>query len=463
MDIKKSIRKKKNGFSLVEVLVSIVLIALLATLVAAFLLYWQNVRDQSNKLTSALNEAQRLMESKYSDLRKLINNKSDELEDLTPITKTIFGQEIPVYTISAKDAEGAIELYGGLADTFRDNPEIPVIESVNIIRNNDAVVDVIYFAKNTDGVKVKMPIQMVGSYATLKKYIYKWYVGSENFHVLPLAGEKSGEITDATAICPQDFTLLGPEENEYLSDISRFKGKLVACIVIPGTIEGYMGDSVVSNYIYISALPEMSQGRYIAVYDPSLISYIDNTADDKYHINTASGTGLLTVDSLQSEIEYSGNRLKLNHTGSVYLSVNKSDTEETKGLDTSEKKYPTRFLMYTNGVYSTVSTNFNNNTKVYAFAVAKDTENTGSPYLFRNTSVMLSNAIIDPEDNNDENGDNGGWQIRYFFDTAFGNTTFKLGDLNVNIAELILVADPSVEEVNNIVDYLSEKYCITVS
>jgi prepilin-type N-terminal cleavage/methylation domain-containing protein len=461
MDILKNIRKNKSGFSLVEVLVSIVLIALLATLVAAFLLYWQNVREQSIKITTALNEAQRLMEGKYSDLRKLINNKSEELESLTPITKTIFGQEIPVYTLSAQDAEGKIMLSGGMADTFKENPEIPVIESVNIVTNNNDAVDAMYFTTSTDGVMVKMPIPMVGSYATLKKYLYRWYVGNESFHVLPLAGEKTGEITGVIALCPQDFTLLGLEDKEFLSDVSRFRGKIVACIAIPGTIEGYMGDSVVSNYIYISDLPEIYAGDYVALYDASLISYIDNTADDKYHIDSALETGLLLVDSLASELEYSNSKLLLNHTGNVYLNINGSETQERYGDDYSSEKYPTRFLMYTTGVKSSVSARFGPGTTVYAFAVANDTENTGLPYFFRNDSPMLSNVVIDDEYN--ESNDNGGWQIRYSSGLVSGDVTFWLGGIDVNIAELILVANPTDEEVGKIRDYLSEKYCITVS
>ena len=56
---------------------------------------------------------------------------------------------------------------------------------------------------------------------------------------------------------------------------------------------------------------------------------------------------------------------------------------------------------------------------------------------------------------------NRGWQIKYTSVTVRNRTTFELGGTDVNIAELILVENPAVEEINWIVDYLKDKYDIS--
>lgn len=452
--IKKTIITDKNGFSLVEVLVSIVLIALLATMIAAFLQFWQGVRNKANELTAALNESQQAIESEYSTVRSKLDNNITEGLPASTINAELFGVDVTIYRVSSEVIVGddvSVALNGGLAYTYKDKelPPIPAITRVEMIPYNAPKSDAMYFTNTDNGVEVpNSNITLDNVYTNLKKYIFRWYIGAENYHVLPLPGEKTGEITSVVALCPQDFELIGSEEENILkfSDLQKYRGRLVACLVIPGTIEGYMGKSVVSNYIYISNLPDIGKEKYIAVFDPSLISDADSSS-----IEIRSDK--VIVKTLNSEISYRNNtKLQLSHLSEPYVYLGYS----TKGTQNIGGVYPTRYLSYTKGTTGTIRYNFNSETKIRAFAVTCNIAEETKPYLYCNNTVILENKIVNV-------GDDEIWEINYTEEeiSVKGDVTFKLGGTDVYIAEMILVANPDTTDIENIISYLREKYGIS--
>lgn len=445
---------KRNGYSLVEVIVSITLIALLATAVAVFMQYWHQIRTLSNDMTIALNDAQKAIENEYARVRRIIDaNITEELEDLPSTTVDVFEFRVTVYPVSGSamvrsgQDVGSIKLSGGLAYTYKSEPKIPQIKSAKLVSLKDSSVDVIYFPESKDGVKVQ-DIQLDGSYTNLKKYIYWWYVGGANNHVLPLPGESMGEFSDIVPICPQDFTLLGDEREDYVTfnDLSKYKGRLIASLVIPGTIEGYMGQSFATNYIYVSALPNI--GKYVAVYDASVLS-----ANDKNYISETDG--IVTVNDLPSEIEYNNStKLMLRHTGTVYLDKASDGTQSSPSAGT----YPSRYFSYSADSLSritiTSSNSFRTGTVIHAFAVA----NAGSGDAFLKwVSGSTTTGILTGQTNPDDEHE---WKIYYGSIQVSGAGSFEVGGTDVNIAELIITANANGTEVTEIVNYLAEKYGI---
>ncbi len=484
-DMKKPIPKLNNkGYSIVEVLVSIVLIALLASFVAVFMLFWQNVRAQSNMLTEALNLAQRGIESKYDIYSVLINNnQTDEFDDeeVTEIECNIFNRSLKVYAVKetfnmqelAKEyfdnfpgyipvEDEHITLVRGIAYSSVAKPPIPQIESVTI-NANGSEVDVIYFADESSYASVSLPIKMKDS-TNFHKHLYQWYEAFDRFHVLPLKGESMVGEGSVVPSCPYDFNFISGANDMTLHELGKYyKGKIIACLVIPGSVHGYMGDSVVSNYIYVSPLPRLNSGKYYALYDASLISY----KDEAILSSSSDGVRRGIKENISSELVYNKDNIQLQHSrDTVYLNIIGDNT----GLEDENQSTTTytRYLEYRGGAYSrTTERNFSSSTEIYAFAVFKpavdeDDPSYGEPFLkyltrsngrYTETS-LLSNAI-------DVGNSNRGWQIKYTSVTVRNRTTFELGGTDVNIAELILVENPAVEEINWIVDYLKDKYDIS--
>jgi prepilin-type N-terminal cleavage/methylation domain len=443
----------KNGYALVEVLVSIVLVALLATFVAVFMAYWQVVRTQSNDMTKALNKVQQLIEEDYSDVKLYIqsNNATWLAANTTQSTVSMFGRDIKVYSVSESvyDDSGAavITLTRGVANTYKVTPTIPQIASVSITANS-ADVDALYFAGTSSVASVKEPITLSVS-ENFKKYIYQWYVTDTYYHVLPLVGETALSEGNVIPGCPINFNFLSSEQNLTLTDLSQFKGDIIACLVTPGSKQGYMGDSVCSNYIYISPLPTLLTGSYFALYDASLLGYKDG------YSYSAISNDTLVLNQLTSEIANSnGTYIKLSHTGKAYLNTAGDNTaSEDTAID-----YMSRYFHYTTGNKSTTaSTSFSSGSKIYVYTVARNSDDSVGTFVSANTTGLISYAA-------DEDGQvDDSWAIQSGNITLSSQTslTFTFGNMNVDIAEALIVVNPSDADKTSIQNYLMAKYGIS--
>ncbi len=450
--------KDKKGFSLVEVLVSIVLVALLATFVAVFMAYWQTVRTQSNELTKSLNKVQQIVEEKYSEARKYIRgNNTEWLEANTEQSSvTLFGRQITVYKVSAevKDDKGAtvIALSRGIANTYRGTPAIPQIASVTIKANN-AEVDAVYFADSTSSAVIKEPIPLSVT-ENFKRFMYQWYATRSVYHVLPLKGETVKSEGNVVPGCPINFFFLSGEEELSLSNLAQYKGGIIACLATPGSKQGYMGDSVCSNYIYVSPLPTLETGTYFALFDPSLLSY-----NDGYMINDIVNDTLV-LSPIPSELAYKGTTITLSHIGKVYLNTAGSNTAGAYAA----VEYMSRYMRYTAGNYSkTQAYTFNAGQTAHVFAVARNTN--GKPGTYFHTAPSGPILSYAP----DENGEiSDGWLIQHASAALPANpVTFYMGSdnsangMDVDIAETLVVINPSDTDVTAIMNYLKVKYGIT--
>lgn len=497
--IKNKIYKLNNrGFSLVEILVSIVLLALLATFVAAFMRYWYNMRALSNLMTEALNVAQKEMEKKYDDYSVKINNNDVsgfDPEEVTAFDCNIFGKSVKVYAVKEefnmsnlesadmyydkyqvgdevsdyKFDNGYITLVRGIAYSNVVKKPIPKIGSVTI-DTDYGDFDAVYFVGENAKASVKN-IEMLDS-SNLYKYLYQWYEAFDRYHVLPLKGETMVGEGSVVPNCPYDFNFINGANDTTLSNLARYKGKIIACLVTPGSSHGYMGNSVTSNYIYISPLPTLETASYFALYDASLISQKDGIMIDPNSYN------VILTNPLNNELkDFGGKDVKLNHSGSVYLMTAGQNTAETKlenddenpdeESDEQYEQYMTRCLEYTGTSYSTTdSFYFSNRTQITVFAVVKpnppDDVDDRKYLTIENGSVFGERDLLKTV--LDENNNNGGWQIQYKSTEVRGLIKFKLGGADVNIAELIIIQSPTGKDVssdeNKILNYLRLKYCI---
>lgn len=446
----------KNGYALVEVLVSIVLVALLATFVAVFMAYWQVVRAQSNDMTKALNSVQQLIEEEYSEVKLYIqsNNTTWLAANTTQSTVSMFGRDILVYTVSKSvhddSGKSIITLTRGVANTYIVTPTIPQIAAVSITANS-ADIDALYFAGTSSVGSIKEPITLSVT-ENFKKYLYQWYATDTYYHVLPLLGETALSEGNVVPGCPINFNYLSGEQNLTLSDLSRFKGNIIACLVTPGSKQGYMGDSVCSNYIYISPLPMLSTSGYFALYDASLLGYKDG------YSYSAVINDTLTLSALTSEIPYGSNTyIKLNHTGNVYLNTAGNNTT----LAGADSDYMSRYIQYTANSYSTTaSQSFANSTKIYVFTVARNSDNSVGTYLSVTNGTSTTGLLSYTADEDGQVDDS--WTIKYNVKTLTNlATTFKIGAMNVDIAEMVMVVNPSDPDINLIKNYLCVKYGIS--
>jgi len=454
----------EDGFSVVEVLVSMFLVAILAVFVATFFAFHNNMVSEAKKLTDTVYETQDKMEE---NIQTLINDiKSNTTSSYTTKQYTLFGKSVDIKLVSAEllntDSSVALRLDTGISTSYSSNnpePDRPQLTSVDVTVGswNKAV----YFPAAADTALVSY-VKDTATMAYWYKNVYQWYFSSERMHSIPLANYTSdGAISPKY---PWDFDIISlqaeknmPGEDIVYPDgvtapkVTDFLGRFIGCAATPGSNEGFLG-STKFDEIYVSALPSLTQGTYKMLIDPSLmdITIASGFTDNKKAVRT-----------INSEKPLASIASSLTSTSDVYVYLDGANTSNNNILG---QEYFSRYFSLDNIQMSLSTLGISSKNNISLYAIARSSANTTTPIVKYNGSAILSIGNITGQTIYPAYSE--GTAAWYLVNTSYttvqnySESLLKLGGSSLDIAEFIVVLNPTTNDDTAIRNYLLIKYGI---
>lgn len=466
--------RSHKGFTLMEVVIAFVLISFIIAMVGISVTDAYTIsaklKELPNTYYAAQDQTEREMDQlsayvkeKYRLSNEILNTPPDildpslsgrladinnELAAYSTETVTLFGKDVELYKFTTDYTSSTgqqITMHAGVANAELPERPVPIIDEVEVCKTGSTVTTDLY---HSNGATLTAAVNYNSkNYSYHFKELYQWYVCTGNFHTAEFAdGSRyvEGEPLYSTVytIYPNYFTLIAGANTDTITIDSSYYGKYLICVVTPLSIEGTMGNSVVSNYVYVSGLPELSGGAYQMVIDASQISVNYNASEE------------VTLTSVESRFP-SGRRLSASGGSAPKLSLIGATTDtDIASAITGEGSY-SRFIRFTDAT-AMQSSGFSTSSNTIVLAVAKNNGRFDEDFLYANgqqggfgTNLSLSSG----------SGDSG-WQI-VAVSFPSGCSSLEVGKCDVDIAELVVVSSPSGDDLNRVWNYLSEKYRIT--
>ncbi len=416
-------------------------------------------------------------------------------------TTEIFGKTVNVYRFELDEeieGVGTVHFYAGTASGVRYERPVPLIDYVTVSdMQGGAPVYVLYDATGTTlwctptyiddanlDYRAMNEDQELDHYlwytspaypdpavaADMDEVQLKEIVDSRKLHCVyfsdsehPVTGSIGSDdsiISETMAVFPSNFDGV----YETVKRVSSYTvtaddlGKFICCTVTPQSVNDAMGKAVVSNLVYLSALPVLTKAdgttKYRAVIDPSLVW----AAESENH--------LLNTSSLQSWL------------GTSYFSVHNSShvvLHQEGSRISSNFDYKSRFYRVD---CSNVQANIKPNANDYIFMVVRDKlaarySSSNSPrgsqgYItnFTGDGILYDTGYRGTGEPYSESGFSPWYLVyKHCTQTPNGNgngNNYKLssgtGQEQFDLAELIIVNNPTETEIDEIIQYLADKY-----
>ena len=153
----------------------------------------------------------------------------------------------------------ALPIYGKLVETLvaENRPpqlRVPVITSDVIIKAKNGSTEIKYpNIANRDNYDIVLEggTPTVDNEGYLIQHLYYWYISKPGFYTL-----------SQPPLFPEDFEILaGYTAKDIVTVPESFGGRFLILMVTPVGEKGAMGDSVVSNELFISPLPEIGRAH----------------------------------------------------------------------------------------------------------------------------------------------------------------------------------------------------------
>ncbi|MCQ2425123.1 MAG: hypothetical protein MJ070_03160 [Lachnospiraceae bacterium] len=517
----KRLTKFRKGYSLVEILMSFALIGVLILMVGGAVTSTFKTATLLQKIPATYFSGQDAVENKIDFYEKKLLRKynlekvlaagglSDEEEsrinaELTALVEelaaagdgeevevgstTLFGKEVPLYkykvtlnkTISRDDLEddydNTVTLYAGTAGGVRYERPVPVIDTVTISIIGKGSAQEIFNAYSNTTAKVSYTYADINE-TYQQTVLYRWYVSSGRqravWYANGLQGVPEEQLGALMPIYPADFTPVTASGNtEELFVTPDYKGKFILCVATPLSKNGKMGQEVASNLIYIDDIPVKNSSnqdiKYRSVIDPSLMTLYHDSAADCVTIPVGS---LLSTSAAPSTTSHDSGFSTVTGIGysAPYIDLNGAyidGAEDTK----------TRFIHFVEDGdnHELIRSRFTYNANDVIFAVVKNNagEDTSPNFLKVATDHGLFTDTFGFAKMYKTYGPNDrGWCIVRMDMNQYSNILlanflslyYYVGDADVDIAELIVVSNPSSSEAKQIAEYLGSKYNINTN
>lgn len=454
-------RKAHKGISLVEVMMALVLVGFLVLMVSGAVTSSYKTATAMQKLPGLYYSGQQEIETELDELNNKITAKyriekelgtqavqdaallaqladlDEELEEThEKITVTLFGKTVTVYQFKREVEDedlGNFSLIAGTASGVRLERPVPVIESVTANVVGESVAAAAYNA-------VGSMLSTVVNYSdTNEDYryteLYQWYISTGDQHTAYYADQTPGpdELQHGTLmpVYPANFTLISSERTATMTVKEEYVGCFVCCLVTPLSVNGKMGEAVLSNLIYISDLP--AGPSYKAVIDASLMP-VNYDASGWVNLSSLSGTGVAGGGFTARD-----GRPKLSLSG-AYISASAQSA--------------TRFVRFEAGVTARSTSAAAPKKNDIVFAVVRCLEPVQKDFLKVGAKVYGYSNAEEWYGPNEE-----GWEIVRIKITDNG-TEYLLDGGRFDLAELIIVSNPTVEQNQAVIGYLTSKYDI---
>lgn len=477
--------RKLQAFTLTEVLISFILISFIAIMVCSAMssgfVLSAKLYELPNAYYEAEDEAERKMDElsekvkRYYRLRNEIQNTpnsqldpalqteltaiSNELSSVPKETVSLFGKSVEIYKIDLD--HDSLKLHAGIVNAEQLERPVPIIEEVSIKPQGGGSDSDLYFSAGTV-VEASVDYDSKNSNYRLRD-LYQWYIGTGGFHTAEYADGAHQEDEPRSGLVytnyPVHFTLLVGETQSTIQIKEAYYGQLLVCVVTPLSKNGAMGESKVSNPLYISALPKISSGKYRMFFDISATAFNYTVNDVTPPITEISNRGL---DTVQGKFTSTGNaRPVVNLDGATTDTVTVTAPTETGTYS--------RYLSFTDTTYMTSENFWNNIINPHAFVVVKNNNSSDVDFITvkdqSNSSINIKGGLITNIRKTDGRGDSGWQVIEVKLNSGTTNLlkgVITLGKTKVDVAEFIVVgnAEASQDECDKIWNYLLQKYRI---
>lgn len=266
--------KNKSGMTLLEIIVSLAIFAIMSVgFYGMFSTVFINMYHTSQVTESAF-QSQQVIESRIADVKqKLKDGLLDEVTD-ERISITLFDgsneRSVYVYHLSENMINGKL-IETLIAENRPPQLRVPVITSDVIIKAMNGSTEIKYpniANRNNYDIVLEGGTPTVDNEGYLIQHLYYWYISKPGFYTLA-----------QPPLFPEDFEILaGYTAKDIVTVPESFGGRFLMLMVTPVGEKGAMGDSVISNALYISPLPVYSS--LLLHYDAS---WINKTNTNEYN------------------------------------------------------------------------------------------------------------------------------------------------------------------------------------
>ena len=247
-----NVRRRKEGFTLIEVIVSLAIFAIISVgFYGVFSTVFINTY-QTFSITNSAFLAQSDMEEAIRDVKaKIENNDHSNISETTKTVSIFTGtntRDVVVYEVDATMSNGRV-IETLVSQTRPPELVAPKInQAITITANTTNVINYPNEGQKGDKLSINSvyPASIVNQ-SYLIQMLYYWYQSKETYYI-----SNPPEHTDGFEILPGYTSTLIPELP------SNSSGKFYQLVMTPVGEKGKMGDSVISNAIYISPFTENS-------------------------------------------------------------------------------------------------------------------------------------------------------------------------------------------------------------
>ncbi len=253
----------KNGFSLIEVILSIALLGIISMMMIPALTNQYQSIVQTRIMTDDLFAAQQQMEIQISDVKQAIQNNNDLSERTKTSYKffegTAFAREVWGYpnVVDVHVGNNAITLKSIIADSKTTSFGVASISALKIgFYNGATALTANYAYQSTTGLQVKTTYTLNDPANVNLTNIYRWYVTRDGFYSPMIANPLEIETGTRFPRFPDDYVLLKSANTKNLPVLNTaLAGHHLICTVTPASKSGKIGIAVPSNPLFISGVP----------------------------------------------------------------------------------------------------------------------------------------------------------------------------------------------------------------
>ena len=263
--------KKRKGFSLVEAIISVVLLGVVSLILITGIMTSYKFLMQTKFLTSDAYSAMQETENLIKDIRTELNSPDPDLTGYTVWGRDLrlFGAPVNAYEVCVDGEYGTIWTLVG-KNSYASLPTPSIIISAALVNGN---------FEGTSWLNSDLSVKSTETVVDNTEYMmttYRWYVSKEGYYIS--SNDESDYLSgDQYPAYPTDYTAInsamGTSSTMSLS-ANDYLGRHVLIAATPVATSGKMGTPAISNSVYISGLPYTSTSLKMHL-DASLINLED--------------------------------------------------------------------------------------------------------------------------------------------------------------------------------------------
>ena len=293
----------KKGFTLIEVVMTVFILGLIATVFLPSTLMSYNNIKKAEEISIGITMAQKKIDVNIENARDSMYQYNKDNSKPNPFGSkkfALFGKEVkgvfmeePIYNEKEKEQHGYIYAFvGNIHMEDFEKGLLPEAYDVTNRDNNGEIKPLYYMDSN------KTKAYLVGDYKIKNDYymeIKRWYVSKDGFEgFIPDTDVNEDYIGKRYPLWPNDYEVISNENyfgdtRTQLDDLERFINKHIVFSVIPVTVSGKYGYEIKSNEIYIMGPPVLGSNLKFhfdpyTLRDNNNVLYLDDTpiVNNKY-------------------------------------------------------------------------------------------------------------------------------------------------------------------------------------